>query len=111
MLRQYQIDTQVLTQRLDGSNVFSKIDLVRAYYQILVEQSDVHKTVLTTPFGFFNFTRMPFGLRNSDQTFQCFKDHVTPGLDFVFVYLVYLEFHSNASRNYIRPGEIPIRNY
>ena len=74
---------QDFTQRLAGSKIFAKIDLVRAYYQIPVEPSDVHKT----PFGLFNFTRTPFGLRNSGQTFQRFIDHVTRGLDFVFVYL------------------------
>ena len=38
-------------------------------------------------FGLFNFTRTQFGPRNSGQTFQRFIDHVTRGLDFVFVYL------------------------
>ena len=76
---------QDFTQRLAGSKFFSKIDLVRAYYQIPVEPSDVHKTAVTTPFGLSNFTRTPFGLRNSGQTFQRFIDHVTRGLDFVFV--------------------------
>ena len=78
---------QDFTLRLAGSKMFSKIDLVRAYYQIPVEPSDVHKTAVTTPFGLFNFTRTPFGQRNSGQTFQRFIDHVTRGLDFVFVYL------------------------
>ena len=67
---------QDFTHRLAGANVFSKIDLVRAYYQIQVE-----------PFGLFNFTRTPFGLRNSGQTYQRLIDHVTRGLDFVIVYL------------------------
>ena len=62
---------QDFTQRLAGSKFFSKID----------------KTAVTTPFGLFNFTRTPFGLRNSGQTFLRFIDHVTRGLDFVFVYL------------------------
>ena len=78
---------QDFTQRLAGSKIFFKIDLVRAYYQIPVEPSDVHKTGVTTHFILFNFTRTPFGLRNSGQTFQRFIDHVTRGLDFVFAYL------------------------
>ena len=52
-----------------------------------MEPSDVHKTAVTTPLSLFNFSRTPFGLRNSGQTFQRFIDHVTRGLDFVFVYL------------------------
>ena len=78
---------QDFMQRLAGSNIFSKIDLVRAYYQIPVEPSDVHKTAVTTHFGLFNCTRTPFGLQNSVQIFQRFIEHVTRGLDFVFVYL------------------------
>ena len=74
---------QDFTQRLAGYKIFSKIDLVRAYYQI----ADVNKTAVTTPFGLFNFTRTPFGLRNPGQTFQRFIDHVTRGLDFVLLYL------------------------
>ena len=48
---------------------------------------DTGRTAVTTPFGLFNFTRTPFGLRNSGQNSQRFIDHVTRGLDFVFVYL------------------------
>ena len=72
---------------LKGCRIFSKVDLVKGYHQVPVREQDVPKTAISTPFGLFEFTRMPFGLKNSAQTFQRLMDSVTAQLRGVFVYI------------------------
>jgi hypothetical protein len=59
-----------LAARLDGCKLFSKLDLRKGYLQVPVAAEDVAKTAIITPFGLFEFTRMPFGLQNAGMTFQ-----------------------------------------
>ena len=55
---------QDCSANLADARVFSKIDLVRRYHQVSVHPADVCKTAVITPFGLFEFIRMPFGLKN-----------------------------------------------
>ena len=89
---------QDFTSRLAGCSVFGKVDLVRGYHQVPVRQEDIPKTAVITPFGLFEFVRMPFGLKNAAQAFQRLMDTACQGLDFVFVYLddILIASHSHA---------------
>ena len=71
---------------LEGSNVFSSLDLYKWYYQIAIADCDVNKTAITTPVGSFMFKRLAMGLSVAEQT-QCrVLEEVLQGLDFVFAY-------------------------
>ena len=78
---------QDFTQRLSGKSVFTKLDLVKGYYQVNMNPADIPKTAIITPFGLWEFVVMPFGLRNAGNTFQRMMDRVGAGLDFAFIYL------------------------
>jgi hypothetical protein len=65
-----------LASRLDGCTIFSKLDLQKGYFQVPVTAADVAKTGIITPFGLFEFLRMPFGLKNAGMTFQRLMDRI-----------------------------------
>ena len=50
-----------LVERIGKAEFISTLDLCKGYYQVPMRAEDKPKTAFLTPFGKFQFCRMPFG--------------------------------------------------
>lgn len=75
---------------LGGKNCFSVLDLKNGFHQLPMDKESIKYTDFVTPFGQYEYTCMPFGLKNGPSAFQrwltsIFRDMIDAGELIIYI--------------------------
>src|SRR6266511_4357929 len=100
---QYPIPRQTeIFASFGGAGWFTSLDLASVYWQVEMEPKSKEVTAFITPWGLFEWNRMPFGLCNVPATFQQLMNQILKKYlrKFILVYLDDIIIYSKTFEKY-----------
>lgn len=80
-------DINTLFTQFKGKKRISTLDLKSGYWHIKLNPKHTHLTAFLTPWGLYEWTRLPFGIKTAPLIFQAVMREIFKDMDFVLVYL------------------------
>ena len=85
--------------QLNGAKYFSTLDLRAGYHHIGLTTDSIPKTVFTSPFGKYEYVKVPFGLAQAPAYFQELMTGVLKDLPFAMAYLDIITYSSTPEEH------------
>ena len=73
--------------KLNGAKCFTTLDLMAGYHHIPLHKSSIPKTAFNSPFGKYEYVKVPFGLAQAPAYFQELMAGILKDFNFTIAYL------------------------
>ena len=73
--------------KLNGTTYFTMLDLRAGYHHIPLDKPSILITAFNSPFGKYEYVKVPFGLAQVPAYFQALMTHILKDFNFMIVYL------------------------
>ena len=88
--------------QLNGAKYFSTLDLRAGYHHIGLTTDLIPKTAFTSPFGKYEYVKVPFGLAQAPAYFQELMTRVLKDLPFAMAYLDDIIIYSSTPEEHLQ---------
>ena len=76
-----------ITLKVNNAKHFSVLDLKDGFWHIILDKESQKLCTFSTPFGNYQFNRLPFGVSSAPEIFQCYNQQVFGDINNVMIYL------------------------
>ena len=92
--------------KLVRAKFFTTLDLRSGYHHIALDKDAIKRAAFVTPFGKYEYLKVPFGLAQAPSYFQILMNEVLNGLNFTLAYLDDIIIFSETAEQHLKQIQI-----